>query len=90
MTQTLQIEKGVPMPAPARGGRKGIYPFAAMAVGDSFAVPLKGECSSQGHDKAMATVARCASSWSRRHDYVHKFSVRTVRDEGVVRCWRVA
>ena len=35
-----RIQKNIPIPAKMPQGRKQIYPFDRMEVGDSFAVPL--------------------------------------------------
>lgn len=36
----IKIDKGIPAPTvTAKAGRAALYPFAAMVVGDSFAVP---------------------------------------------------
>lgn len=79
------IDKHVPTPPPSNG-RPRKYPFPDMVVGDSFAVPLAGE-TRDGEDHA-AVKLRCAAI---RYARVHggKFTVRTDREAGVARCWRV-
>jgi hypothetical protein len=72
----FKIDKKVPMPKP-RSGRGGKYPFAQMAVGDSFA--LNGI-----NPQVLAQSARYYSRHSNR-----RFSVRKLTD-GSYRCWRVA
>jgi hypothetical protein len=65
----MKIEKDIPVP------RK--YPFADMAVGDSFAVPS---------DVHRTTVAISALRYGRKHGM--KFVVRMVADR-TFRCWRI-
>jgi hypothetical protein len=70
------VEAGIPMPKARRGGgRKSKYPFDAMGVGDSFALPEKNlkQC------QQLATV--------RNKKNGEKFAAREV--EGVVRIFRV-
>jgi len=43
----FKIEKGIPLPeAPTRGGRRSIYPFGDLEIGDSFFVPNKTKMAS--------------------------------------------
>ena len=70
--QKIVIEKGIPIPKSALQK----YPFAGMAVGDSFATP-------EGKAKS---VRAAASSYARTHEGV-KFTVRQVED--AVRVWRI-
>ena len=81
----IKIEKNVPVPSGAGRGRNPLYPFTDMEIGDSFALPLVAEA---GGSTATNRVNQAASQHSRRHGA--KFTVRTLRDEGIVRCWRVA
>lgn len=78
----IQIDKGIQMPA--RKTRTE-YPFAAMQVGDSFAVPV-------GEDQNAATVARrlytAANLYMKRANNGTKYAVRTM--DGSVRVWRIA
>lgn len=40
VTETeFKIDKGIPLPPPAKGGRNGKYPWREMEVGDSFFMP---------------------------------------------------
>lgn len=71
----IEIEKDVPLPT-LRADRNR-YPFAEMAVGDSFLV--SGERSPQ--------KASSACVWTAKKDG-RKYVSRTV--EGGVRVWRVA
>ena len=66
-----QVEKGVPLPENMKG-RKSIYPFADMEIGDSFAF----------EPDRYNTVRRAATYWGGDHGV--KFSVSTVHN----RCWR--
>lgn len=71
----FQIEKSVPVPATRVNA---VYPFAQMAVGDSFLVPS---------DQAKAASVRaCASAYSKRNGV--KFVCKKT-DDGI-RVWRTA
>ena len=82
----MEIEKNVPMPTPTTG-RPRRYPLPDMEVGDSFAVPIQGVMTPKG-DKAALLVSSAAKQYSKRHG--GKFVIRTDRENGVVRCWRMA
>jgi hypothetical protein len=72
------IDKNVPLPEGAGArGRIAIYPFRAMQVGDSFAVP-KSEA---------GKVRNACGIWGQRIN--GKFSSRTQPD-GSLRVWRIA
>ena len=66
----MEVEKNVPIPAR--------YPFADMAVGDSFALPP---------EITRTTVTVAAGRYGEKHDM--KFTVRRMPDK-TLRCWRVA
>lgn len=72
---TFQIERGIPIPT-YRRGRRGLYPFREMKVGDSFVVEKTKKASAQ----------RAASFYGKNHGQV--FTARSV-PEGV-RIWRVS
>jgi hypothetical protein len=55
-------------------------------VGDSFAVPLAGE-TYEGENMAAVRLRSSAIRYARTHG--GKFTVRTDREVGEVRCWRV-
>jgi hypothetical protein len=55
-------------------------------VGDSFAVPLAGE-TYEGENMAAVRLRSSAIRYARTHG--GKFTVRTDREAGEVRCWRV-
>lgn len=69
------IEKGIPVPD-SSCGRKPVYPFSAMQVGDSFLV-------ASGHFDKVRTAA---SNYGRRNGL--KFATR--KGDAGVRVWRVA
>lgn len=73
MASPITIDKGVPLPE-GRGKGHTIYPFAEMAIGDSFAVEMAG----------AERLRAAAAAWARRKGV--KFSVR--RYQGKMRCWR--
>lgn len=93
----IVIEANVPVPpkkAFVRGERKSKYPFAAMQVGDSFAVPLgrmrklpsnRGAVSYKGE----LTLRSAAHGYAKKNPGI-KLTVRRLDDEGVVRVWRIA
>ena len=81
----IEINKDLP-PPPLTEGRPRKYPFPDMAVGDSFAVPLSG-ATSRGEDMAAIRLRGSAIRYARTH--VGKFTVRTDREAGEARCWRV-
>jgi hypothetical protein len=73
----FEIEKGVPVPEKATGGRRPKYPFENMSVGDSFFVP--------GKSKMASTVA----SAEKRLGFKFKWAVVTHKGVDGVRIWRV-
>lgn len=81
----MEIEKGIPLPEPYKG-RPVKYPFRDMEVGDSFSIPLTGTMTGTGVDIATKRLRQAAANHARRVG--GKFHVRTVREEGVARCWR--
>lgn len=79
------IEKNVPLAPKATGkaprvAKPSKYPFAYMAVGDSFF--WKGA--------KQTTVAGLAGNVARTAKDGRKFVTRTDKDAGGIRCWRVA
>lgn len=82
----IPIDKNHPLPPPA-DGRPRKYPFPDMAVGDSFAVPLIGGNNPKGEDMAAVRLRSAAKSYARIEG--GKFTVRTNREAGEARCWRV-
>lgn len=84
---TIEIDKHLPPPPPTTG-RPFKYPFPDMAVGDSFAVPLSHENNTKGENMAAVRLRSSAIRYACAHG--GKFTVRTDREAGVARCWRVA
>lgn len=80
------IDKHLPTPPPA-DGRPRKYPFPDMAPGDSFAVALSGTNTAKGEDTAAVKLRASAIRYARTHG--GKFTVRTDREAGEARCWRV-
>jgi hypothetical protein len=72
---TLKIEKGVRIPDLPRRGRRALYPFKEMKIGDSFQVPLLDE-----------VKVRSAVTWFARRNKVH-FRVFKMKDH--IRVWKV-
>ena len=83
---TIQVETDKPTP-PIKTGRPHKYPFNTMQVGESFSLPLASEKHRKGMDRTVCVLRAAACSYGRKYNM--KFTVRTVRDEGVARCWRV-
>lgn len=73
------VETGVPMT------RRWRYPFAALAVGESFAVHADAD-----DLRRIAKSVSVAGWYHARHHAGRKFAVRTIRAESCVRCWRIA
>lgn len=79
---TFVIEKNIPIPeklAFTPRGRMRKYPFADMAVNDSFIVLVEGD-DKNGVQKMRASLHRSSRGYG-------KFSTRKV--EGGVRIWRI-
>jgi hypothetical protein len=81
----MEIKSDIPVP-PAAGGRPRVYPFDKMAVGDSFDLPLAGYAAADGSDRVVSRVRSAAKNYARVTGT--EFRVRTIREEGVCRCWR--
>ena len=86
----IEIESGIPIPAKgttrgnSNSGRKAIYPFKDMAVGDSFFVPTKnGKTPAQTRNGITGTIAHHTKVYPGR-----RFASRLV--EGGARFWRTA
>lgn len=76
--QAIEIEKGIPVPEHAPHGSR--YPFNRMEVGDSFKVPCR-ERGSTHIGSAVGHFRRTHPDW--------KFIIRTLKEENIIRCWRV-
>jgi len=76
MTGIPKIETDVPIPTV--GKSRLTYPFNAMQVGDSFAVPVS----------KAASMRNCAHHYQKKHG--HKYLTRRNRTGTQVRVWRVA
>lgn len=85
MTDTIVIEKDVPLPEPAYTGR---WPFDKMDVGDSFFVAA-GTLYPNDPNREVNALRSSASSYSMRWtEPKAKFSLRDV--DGGYRVWRTA
>lgn len=83
----MEIKRGIPIPSPCNAR----YPFALLDIGECFDAPLCGEYYTVGGheiDRTTSRLCRAASNFKRRHQ--REFTVRTLKADGVVRCWRVA
>ena len=74
-----QIETDVPIPA--RQGNCSKYPFADMAVGESFSIPLEV--------RGVAAVCAAAAYFTTRNPGT-VFSRRQDKAAGVMRFWRLS
>lgn len=72
-----QLQDDVPIPRV----RNPTYPFAEMAIGQSFFSRARQQ-----------SVGSAAAQHSKRHSRGCKFTCRTVTEDGVrgTRCWRIA
>jgi len=77
----MHIDKGIPIPSrekkTTRAGKPAIYPFARLAIGDSFAIES---------DKAQR-LGDAAKMWKRRHT---GFNYLTMKSGDQVRLWRIS
>lgn len=84
------IKKGIPAPARRNKGgpgRKALYPFAEMDVGDCFDAPR--DMGSNGpRDKRANSINTAARDWSIRNNPMAVFQTCLVND-AFVRCWRI-
>jgi hypothetical protein len=72
---SLQIEKGIPIPEPRKGGRPKIYNWEDLDVGDSVLV-------------GCYDTAKLGQEWARRH--LRRFRYQTQGDGSGWRVWRTA
>ena len=86
----FEIIKNAELPKRKKGGgRKAIYPFSVMEVGDGFDVP--GDMGTAGGTvKRMKSVSSAARYYVKRHNPTAKFAVRALVMTDIVRCVRVA
>jgi excisionase family DNA binding protein len=77
----IEVEQDVSIPKD-RYFRK--YPLPEMEVGDSFFVPF------MGHDalRIQSRVKSCAQQFAKLHDNKKHFTIRILRHQHGVRCWR--
>lgn len=85
VTDELPVESGIPIPE-ASPGRKSMYPWHKMKVGDSFLVTLGPD----QHLKVRTGSLRSAAA-SAAKKYGHKYTARVINGETPsIRVWRVA
>ena len=82
----IKIDKHLPPPPPTTG-RPFKYPFPDMAGGERFAVPLEDVNNPKGENMAAVRLRSSAIRYAHKHG--GKFTVRTDREAGEARCWRV-
>jgi hypothetical protein len=71
-----------------RVGRPVKYPVADLGVGEWLDLPLTGCMARQGRDRAVFSLKDAADRLTRLQG--KRFSVRTLRKDGVARCTRIA
>lgn len=83
----FKIEKDVPIPTSRLGRAPGKprFPFADMAIGDSFAIPVPPGIEPK---LVAAAVRKDASNW-RRTRPEFQVAIRTEPTGESVRCWRI-
>lgn len=85
-----EVKTGVEIPKKRSGGRPlghTKYPWAQMNVGDCFDVPVEDV---EAKGRLMASNMRSvAGNHARRCGGGLKYAVRLMKQEGVVRVWRV-
>lgn len=79
----VEIEHDIPIPEHAPHHSK--FPFAKMEIGDSFSVPLEME----GQIGYKSSSIGSAAGHFRRRFPKQRFLIRTLKAEGIIRCWRV-
>ncbi len=80
----FEIKKNVPMPRRQCGGKRALYNFAAMEIGDCFFAP-----DDMGKGKRLNIISNCARQYAKYHNPTAKFTTRTMPD-GTIGCWRIA
>lgn len=83
-----QIEKEK-KPIPPISSRQRKYPFKIMEIGDSFSVPLSARSDRPDRAADLIKVSILGSARRKRFPDGRLFCVRTEKEEGVVRCWRI-
>ena len=86
----IVIDKGIPIPPIAskggrRTGKRRLYPWADMEVGDSFAVPADGKMDARKKSMTLLTIAHSPVSTLARRNW--RFTARSFDDH--VRIWRI-
>ena len=94
MNAEVKIIRNAPPPTPDCRGRRPVYPWDDISVGDAFDVPAPAdERASDGKHPVHNRVTGAASTRNLREKVNGsgvKFVVRYLRGENVVRCWKVA
>ena len=75
-----EIEKNIPIPEYRYSQ---IYPFSAMAVGDSFAIKVSD--GNVNRSKISSAVRSACSVWGKRNN--QEYVVRSLKGE--IRVWRI-
>lgn len=75
------IEKDIPIPP--KVGKDILYPFNLMEAGDSFKILIGDEPPKKIVSRLHTSIKRYVKELPSR-----KFIVRTLKAEGIIRCWR--
>jgi len=78
MTPPVRVDKGIKMPSPdmTHGGRRSIYPWRDMEIGDSFLFP-----------ETMSSTVASSYAATAGKNMNRKFATRKIGRR--VRCWRI-
>lgn len=89
----LAIIRNAPPPSDDRRGRRRVYPWGELSVGDAFDVPAdpRDEKGGQRHPTHNAVSASCSSRNLREKAAGTgcRFICRYLREDKVVRVWKV-
>ena len=88
---SIEIEKGIPAPpSSGKSGRRSMYPFRQMEVGDSFVFPRPFERGSE--NRVQSYASNLASGYAKRIGGGVRFTTGFSEKDGqrVIRVWRVA
>ena len=80
-----------PKPPKVRGRPRTLpeLPFAKMQLGDCFDIPLYTKKDKVTGPRVAAAIRRYRQDNSHKNP-VPQFTIRVLREEGIVRCWRIA
>jgi hypothetical protein len=85
----IKIDKNIPMVDSQSGRRRGefAYPFRAMKVSDSFAIPVKKDYSKKKINVLRSSLLTTGRLFCQFNRFDWKFSTRVTEKE--IRIWRI-